>query len=108
MFILFDANVWISQLGLQSQRGAAVRYFARKQNATVVVPEIVQLEVEEKLTARMLEWRRKIEDSHRNLLPLLGRLQSIDLPSDEKIRTAVKNIIPDLDAPTRLLSFKKM
>ena len=45
MFILFDSNVWISQLGLQSENGAAVRYFANRRSATVAIPEVVQLEV---------------------------------------------------------------
>ncbi len=105
MFILFDANVWFSQLGLQSHHGAAVRYFARRRNATVAIPEIVQLEVEETLTAHMLKFKKQIEDSHRQLLPVLGRLQSIRLPSEEEIRKAVENIIPDFDVPIRRIPF---
>ena len=38
---------------------------------------------------------------------MLGRLVSIDLPSDEKIRKSVKNIIPNFDVPTRLLQFNE-
>ena len=101
MFILFDTNVWISQVGLRSKNGAAVRFFARQHNATIAIPEIVQMEVEEILTKRMLELRMKIADSHRQLLPLFGQLQQLDLPSDEDIRNAVANIIPDFDVPTR-------
>ena len=69
MFILFDANTWISQVGLQSQNGAAVRFFARQHNATIAIPEVVQMEVEELLTKRMLELRKRVEDGHRQLLP---------------------------------------
>ena len=101
MFILFDANVWISQVGLRSQNGAAVRFFALQHNATIAIPEIVQMEVEEILTKHMLGLRRKIEDSHRQLLPLFGQLQKLHLPSEEDIRKAVANIIPDFDVPTR-------
>ena len=101
MFILFDANVWISQVGLRSQNGAAVRFFALQHNATIAIPAIVQMEVEEILTTRMLKLRKQMEDSHRQLLPLFGQLQTLHLPSEGDIREAVANIMPDLDVPTR-------
>ena len=105
MFILFDSNVWISQMGLQSKNGAAVRYFARKQGATVVIPEVVQLEVEEILTQSLLKNKREIEEGYDKLLPVLGELQSVHLPSDDEIRKIVANIIPDFDVPTRHIPF---
>lgn len=105
MFILFDANVWISQLGLQSKHGAAVRYFARKQGAIVVIPEIVQLEVEEVLARRLINMRTSIRKGYRNLLPVFGQLQSNHLPSEDDIRDRVANIIPDFDVPTRSMPF---
>ena len=43
----------------------------------------------------------RIADGHRQLLPLLGQLQKLPLPSEDDIRNAVKNIIPDIDVPTR-------
>ena len=99
MFILFDANVWISQVGLRSKNGAAVRHFARRHDATIAIPEIVQLEVEEILTKRMLELKKQIEDGHRQLLQLFGKIQPIHVPVEEEIRQSVKNIIPDFDVP---------
>ncbi len=101
MFSLFDANVWISQLGLQTRNGAAVRHFAKLQGATVAIPEIVHLEVEERLAERLLQLRQQAEKAYHQLLPVLGKLQSIHLPSEEQIRTVVANIIPDLDVPIR-------
>ena len=108
MFILFDTNVWISQLGLQSKNGGAVRYFATMRGATVVIPEVVQLEVEEKLTKHLLGLRKKIEDGHNQLLPVLpvlGKLPSLHLPTEEDIRKAVNNVIPDFDVPIRRIPF---
>ncbi|MCY4554957.1 MAG: PIN domain-containing protein [Chloroflexi bacterium] len=101
MFILFDANVWISQFGLRSADGTAVRYFARQRHATIAVPQIVQLEVEEKLAQQLLESRNKIEDGHRKLLTVFGRLQRISVPTEDEIRETVSGIIPDFDVPTR-------
>ena len=105
MFILFDSNVWISQLGLQSENGAAVRYFANRRSATVAIPEVVQLEVEEKLTEHVLKLKKQIEDGHRQLLPLLGKLQPIALPTEDKIRETITSIIPDFDVPIREIPF---
>ena len=105
MFILFDSNVWISQLGLRSKNGAAVRHFANRRNATVAIPEIVQLEVEEKLTTRLLELKKQNEASHRQLLSVLGELEPIRLPSEEEIRKAVESIIPDFDVPVLKIPF---
>ena len=107
MFILFDSNVWISQLGLQSKYGAAVRYFARMRGATVVIPEVVRLEVEERLTERLLDLRKQVEGGHNQLLPVLGKLPSLHLPTEEEIRKTVKNVIPDIDVPTREIPFSE-
>ena len=107
MFILFDSNVWISQLGLQSENGAAVRYFARMRGATVVIPEVVRLEVEERLTEHLLDLRMQVEGGYNQLLPVLGKLPSLHLPSEEDIRKTVKNVIPDLDVPIREIPFSE-
>lgn len=101
MFILFDSNIWISQLGLRSKDGTAVRFFARRHNAKIAIPEIVELEIEEILTQRMLESRRRMENDHRQLLFIFKKLTKPRLPSEDKIREAVANIIPDFDVPVR-------
>ena len=104
MFIVLDSNIWISQVGLQSKNGAAVRHFVRRQNATLVIPEVVELEVEHVLTKQMLDKRRAIEANYRQLLPIMGTLQALHLPSEEKICEAVAARILDLDVPTRRVS----
>ena len=105
MFILFDANIWISQLGLRSSDGAAVRYFVQQHDATIAIPEVVQLEVEENLVRLLLGSRRKIETEHRKLLTVFGELQRISLPTEDDIREVVSGIIPDFDVPTRRIPF---
>ena len=105
MFILFDSNVWISQVGLQSGDGAAVRHFAKLRGAIVAIPEVVKLEVEEKLTESLLTLRKKTEGNYRQLLPYMRKLQPIPLPSEEDIRKTVENIIPTFDIPSRHMPF---
>ena len=101
MFILFDSNIWISQLGLRSKTGATVRFFAHQKKAIIAIPEIVEMEVQETLTQRLLESRRKIENSHRELLFFFNKLSKPHLPSEDQIREAVARIIPNFDVPSR-------
>lgn len=71
----------------------------------MVIPEVVQLEVEERLTQNLLNHKKRIEDGCDKLLPVLGKLQPVHLPSDDEIRGIVANIIPDFDVPTRRIPF---
>ena len=49
MIILIDTNTWISELGLNSPRGAATRFFIKQNKARVALPEVVRLETEHHL-----------------------------------------------------------
>ena len=105
MFILFDSNVWFSQLGLQSRSGAAVRHFALRRGATVVVPEIVRLEIEERLTGHLLKLRKQAADSHKQLLQVFHKLQRLTLPLEDDIRGVVSRIVSNFDVPVREVEF---
>lgn len=100
-FIVLDSNIWIREVGLQSKNGAAVRHFLSRVDATVVIPEVVELEVKRTLTEKVLDQRRAIETNYRRLLPIMGTLPALDLPSEEEVREAVAERILDLDVPTR-------
>ena len=104
-FIVLDSNIWTSQVGLQSKNGAAVRHFVRRVDATVVIPEVVELEVKRVLTQRMLDKRKAIVSNYRDLLPIMKTLPSLHLPSEEKITEAVASRILDLDVPTVRVPF---
>ena len=105
MFLLFDSNVWISQLGLQSANGAAVRCLAMRRDAVLAIPEIVEIEVSERLAERLLDARSKIERGFGVLLPVLGKLGTGNIPTEEQIRESVANVIPDIDVPVRRMEF---
>ena len=100
-FIVFDSNIWVSQFGLQSKNGAAVRLFVKQHQATVAIPEVVEVEVEHRLTEQLMRSRRELEKGHATLLRALGSIKSIDLPPWEAIREAVRGRMLDLDVPTR-------
>lgn len=54
MHVVIDSFVWVSELGLSSSAGSAVRYFLRQNHAVVAVPEVVSLEVARVLARNLL------------------------------------------------------
>ena len=96
-FILFDTNIWLSELGLQSGSASAVRYFAKRQSAVIAVPEVVQKEVEFKLIQQFVKLKKSIEDAKYQLSPFFKNLVVFNVPSKEDIQDIVAKIIPDLD-----------
>ena len=43
---VFDANIWIAQLGLRSPLGAAARFYLKRTKAGLALPEVVRLELQ--------------------------------------------------------------
>ena len=105
MHVVFDTSILFSQLALKSGAGAAVRFFIKKRNAVVAVPEVVRLELEENLTLDLIKAKKNIEDSHRRLLTVFGELIEITLPSDQEIREKVQRLVEEFDVPTRNVPF---
>tara|TARA_R100000005_G_scaffold18283_1_gene7652 strand:- start:15578 stop:16579 length:1002 start_codon:yes stop_codon:yes gene_type:complete len=97
MIIVFDTNVWISELGLQSPSGAAVRFFVRSSGARVALPEVVRLEVERNLSRQLRKYVDDIQNQHRQLLTVFGRLKAVVLPTEEDIRNRIEEIFSGFD-----------
>ena len=97
MKIVFDTNIWISDLGLNSGAGAAVRFFIKEKDAVVVVPEIVRLEFEKNFTKELQKYKKDIVDTHDKLLTVFGELKEVILPSDEDINNKASEILDSLD-----------
>jgi len=92
MYIVFDSNIWISELGLNSSKGAAVRFFIKSQKAIVVLPEVIKLETERKLRSELGTYVTNLEKNHRQLLTIFGKLKEIVLPSDQEINDRVATV----------------
>ena len=73
----------------------------------MVIPEIVRLEIEERLTGLLLELRKQAEDSHRQLLKVFHKLQPLALPSEDDIRGVVSRIVANFDVPIREVEFNR-
>jgi hypothetical protein len=93
MIIVFDTNIWIKELGLQSNAGAAVRFFISQKQAKVALPEVIKLELESNLCEQINECITNIKENHNKLLKLFGKLKKIVLPTKEEIDAKISDII---------------
>ena len=92
MIIIFDTNIWLSELGLNSAKGAATRLFVKNKGAKVVLPEVVRLEAEINFKNQLSKYIDAIETNYRQLLCIFGKLKEIVLPSAEDINQKVESI----------------
>jgi hypothetical protein len=92
MYVVFDSNIWISEKGLNSSKGAAVRFFINSQKAIVVLPEVIKLETERKLRSMLRTYVVNLANNHRQLLTMFGKLKEIVLPGEQEIDDKVAAI----------------
>jgi hypothetical protein len=92
MIVVFDANIWKTNLYLKSSASAAVKFFLQDHAAKVGLPEVVRLEVERHLRLDIKAMRERITLEHNRLLGLFGRLPEVVLPTDLEIESLVSNI----------------
>lgn len=97
MLLVLDTNVWLSELSLRSPLGAATRFFIRRKGARIALPEVVRLEVEQNLRARLSDFISKIHDNHRQLLTVFGALKEVVLPDGAAVDARVGKVFSTLD-----------
>lgn len=105
MIVVFDSNVWLSELGLRSGAAAAARFFLNQSNSQVAVPEVVQLEVRHNLTNRLSAHTKEIRDNYRQLLTAFGKLREIVLPTEEEIQAKVEELFASLGVQQQQIPF---
>lgn len=96
MYIVLDSNIWFSELGLSSARGAALKYYANKKNATIALPEVIKREVDFNLRRSLNEARENVQKNHRKMLSVFGKLKEVVLPTPDDIDNKVKSLFNDL------------
>ena len=94
MIVVFDTNIWLSQLGLRSPTASGVRFFLRHNNYRVALPEIVRMEVEINLRNDLMAFISDVKDSHTQLLTVFQNLPTVKLPTESEVEA----IIPELFA----------
>ncbi len=112
MIIVFDTNVWLSELGLNTSAGSAVRFYLKRNNATVALPEVIRLEATHHLRKELKEFVSSIRSNYGRLLTVFGNLKEIILPTEEQINERVEGLferlsVPLLDIPFSLESARE-
>jgi hypothetical protein len=97
MYVVFDSNIWISELGLKSTLGAAVRFYLKCNKAILAIPEVIKLESEHNLRNRLNEYISSIQKNHSNLLSIFGKLKEVVLPKKEDIDEIINGLFSNLD-----------
>jgi hypothetical protein len=105
MILIFDTNIWIKELVLTSNLGSAVRFYIREKNARIFLPEVVKLETEYQLRARIKEFIKEINKGYRSLLAVFGELKELVLPTAEQIDDLIANVFTDLGVEINELPF---
>ncbi|MFY9608378.1 MAG: PIN domain-containing protein [Blastocatellia bacterium] len=96
MIIVFDSNVWLSELGLRSAAGAAVRFYLKQSSARVAIPEVVRLEVSHNLSSRLMKHIGNIRSDYSQLLTAFGRLREIALPTEPEVQARIDALFDSL------------
>lgn len=96
MIVVFDTNVWYSQLGLKSASSAAVRFFLKQHQAKVAIPEVVRLEVSRNLARRLLQHIESIRSEYRQLLTAFGKLREVVLPTEPEVHARIEELFVSL------------
>jgi hypothetical protein len=96
MIVVFDSSVWLSELGLQSGVGSAVRFYLTRHGAQLALPEVVRLEVSHNLRSRLQEHITRIGADHRQLLAVFGKLKQLVLPTADEVEDKVTGLFTSL------------
>lgn len=105
MIVVFDTNVWISDLALTSNVGSAVRFYLREQKARIGLPEVVKLETEVHMRTTLSEHIQEIQSSHRQLLAVFGRLKEVVLPTAEEVEALIAQVFSNLGVEIEEIPF---
>jgi len=105
VIVVFDTNVWISDLALTSNVGSAVRFYLREQQARICLPEIVKLETEFHLRTTLNDHIDNIQSSHRQLLAVFGSLKEVVLPTAEDVEELISRVFSNLGVPIEEFPF---
>jgi hypothetical protein len=105
VIIVFDTNVWISDLALTSSVGSAVRFYLREQRARIGLPEVIKLEAEVHMRTTLNEHIEKIRSSHGQLLSVFGRLREVVLPTQQDVEELISQLFSTLGVEIQEIPF---
>jgi len=105
MIVVFDSNVWLTELGLRSGAAAAAKFFLNHNGARLALPEVVRLEVQHNLQARLTEHIDTIQSNYRQLLTAFGKLREVVLPSHDDVQAKIQDLFDSVEVPKLEIPF---
>lgn len=97
MIVVFDSNVWLAELGLRSGAAAAAKFFLNHSGSRLAVPEVVRLEVQHNLNARLTEHIGTIRSNYQQLLTAFGTLREVVLPTPDEVQAKVQELFDSVE-----------
>ena len=83
--LILDSNIFISEIGLTSRDGSALKHYLYCRGMKLVVPEVVAEECERHLTNAARGRRTSIEENLQRLARFCGGVRGWEGPNDETI-----------------------
>ena len=83
--LILDTNTFVTEIGLTSRGGSALKHYLYRRRMQLVVPEVVAEECERNLTRRAIGKRNTIEANLQWLARFCGRVSGWTAPNDETI-----------------------
>lgn len=105
MFVIFDTNIWIKELGINTIKGQATKVYLHQKSATIALPEVVKLETEIHLAKELKNYTYEIEKNYRRLLTVFGKLKEIVLPDERMISAKVNAIFEQFGLEVKHIPF---
>ncbi len=96
MIVLLDSNIWVKELGLNTNLGSTIRFYLKQNNGRIALPELVKMEVQSNIQKRLTEQVKNISKNHRELLSVFRELKEIVLPEQKDIEALVSKIFESL------------
>jgi len=105
MYIVLDSNIWISEWGLNTSKGAATLFYIKQKQAKLALPEVIKEEVERNLYNFLSAYSKDIQKKHRQLLSVFGQLKEVVLPSKDDIEARAKGLFDEVKAELHQIPF---
>jgi len=77
---------------MRSPAASAIRFFLKQHGYHMALPEVVQLEVEANLQAKLINFIDEIRNSHDQLLTVFGELREVILPTPAEVQALIPRL----------------
>jgi hypothetical protein len=95
--VILDSNIWRSEVGLRTERGAKLLHYIQRLEGLLGLPEQVETEATRLLVELAANHTARIDDELRQLQVVTGRRPHIDLPNQDSLEAAVHDRFHELE-----------